>query len=241
MLMKSLQRSALLLAASLSAYLCTAQSYPSLVKVQGEAKASQVPELMHINIPLSVIHKEYEACSSQLVSTFNELQKALVKAGIAQDQIKSDRLSIQEQYNYYDRERKLEGYAGSMNVFIKMPHDDAKLSAIMRTLRSERFKFGYHVGFSLSEKQKEALQAEALGAAIADAKLKAETMATALGLKLISVQEINYGYVEPVRDILMKHMEMAADMRSDDTGDLKMNPDLIEVYRNVGVVWTLAK
>ncbi len=221
--------------------IANAQNYPSILKVQGEHRVYAVPEILEVNIPLQVKDVSYEACSSQLVRTYNDLSNALVKAGIEKDQIKSSGLNIQEFYNYNERERKLEGYTGSIQIYIKMPHDDAKLQNIMRTLRDDRFKFGYNLGFSLSEKQKETLEADAIKSAVADARAKADAMAEALGMKLIAVQEINYGYTEGRQDFLTRDKMAMATREMSDTGDLQLNPQLQEVYRNVGVIWHIAK
>jgi uncharacterized protein YggE len=218
-----------------------AQNYPSILKVQGEHRVYAVPEMMEVNIPLQVKDVSYEACSAQLVKTYNDLSASLVKAGIEKDLIKSSGLNIQEFYNYYERERKLEGYTGNIQIYIKLPHDDAKLQSIMRTLRDERFRFGYNLGFSLSEKQKETLEAEAIKSAIADARAKADAMAEALGMKLIAVQEVNYGYTEGRQDFLTREKVFMASRDMNESGDLQLNPQLQEVYRNVGVIWHIAK
>lgn len=235
------QLTLLLLAFGLSTFASHAQTYSSLAKVQGESRVYAIPEMLDVYIPLQVRDSSYEACNAQLVKTYNELSGALIKAGISKDDIRSQNLIIQEYYNYYDRERKLEGYTGNISIAIKVPHSDNILQTIMRTMRDKRFGFGYSMGFSLSDNQKNTLEQEAIKAAIADARQKADAMAEALGSKLVAVQEINYGYTEGRQDFMVREKIAMADAVQNDGGDLSLTPQRIEVYRNVGVIWLMAK
>ncbi len=231
----------LIIALLLHPFLSPAQGYPSVMKVQGQARVFAIPEMLEVNIPVQVKEATYEACSSQLVTTYNDLSTALIKAGINKDEIKSSGLNIQEYYNYYERERKLEGYTGNIQISIKLAHSDEKLQSIMRTLRDERFKFGYNLGFSLSEKQKETLEAEAIKNAIADATMKGTSIVNGLGMKVVSVHEVNYGYTTGNQDILTRENVYMAKADMEQTGDLQLNPQLQEVYRNVGIIWHIVK
>lgn len=217
------------------------QSSGNVLKVQGEAVMYDVPELMQIRIPVQTKNESYEACSNDLIKTYNALSDALVKSGVDEDEVKSDRLNIQENYTYLERERKLDGYIGNINVMVELPHTPKMLTAIMNTLKEERFKFGYTLSFAFSEPQKEKLREEAIRKAIADARRKAEVITEEMGLKLVSVQEINYGYFDSGRDIIVEHEEMAYKMSDSESTELTLNPQKMEIRKNIGVIWLIAK
>lgn len=222
--------------------LVTAQSTESVLKVKGEAILQVVPEQMNIHIPIQVKEPTYEACSDKLIRTYNELRNALVKNGIAKDEVRAGRLEIQENYVYTDRERKLEGYIGTINISLDLPHNDKKLTSIMNTMKAEKFSFGYNLSFSLSETQKKNLREEAIKTAIADAREKAAVIAEAMQVQLSGIREISHGYDSDNHDIMMQRGDMAymkADYES--APELQLTPNKIEIRKTISIVWMLAQ
>jgi uncharacterized protein YggE len=219
-------------------HLAKAQSYPTLLRVEGEMRAKAIPANMEALIPISVKETSYEACSEKLISTYNLLSKAFVKNGLPADGIKSHGLQIQEYFTYTDRERRLDGYQGQITASVQLPHTDDNLNKLLRTLGTEAFRFGYSLQFSLSEKQKETLESAAIEGAVHDARRKAESIATALDMKLVAVHEVNYG----TRDAQPGPLTRFEAMKSDAIGsDLQLNPNEQEIFRTVQVVWHMAK
>ncbi|NEN25493.1 SIMPL domain-containing protein [Cryomorpha ignava] len=220
----------------------SAQNSESVLKVRGEAVLKAVPEILNVTIPIQEKARTYEACTNQLTATFNALHEALVKAGIDEKKIFSNRLSITEDYNYQDRTRILIGYIGSITLSMELEHTEKNLNMLMSTLNDERFNFGYDVSFSLSEKQKDALREAAIKQAVEDAKTKAATLAEALNVRLLEIKEVNFEYSDGGNDILamQKSMRFEANM-SDGGNDIKLNPQEQEIRKSVGVIWRIAK
>lgn len=222
--------------------LMSAQDSESVLKVRGEAVMKAIPEVLNVTIPLQEKARTYEACTNQLTATYNELQKALVKAGIDEKKIFSSRLSIAEDYNYQERTRVLIGYIGSITLTMKLEHTEKNLNLIMRTLNDERFNFGYNVSFSLSEEQKEKMREEAIKEAVKDAKKKAATLAEALEVRLLDIKDVNFEYSEGGNDVLVMHKSLMMEANMADGGsDIKLNPEEQEIRKSVGVIWRIAK
>lgn len=222
--------------------LMSAQDSESVLKVRGEAVLKAIPEVLNVTIPLQEKARTYEACTNQLTATYNELQKALVKAGIDEKKIFSSRLSITEDYNYQERTRVLIGYIGSITLTMKLEHTEKNLNLIMRTLNDERFNFGYNVSFSLSEEQKEKMREEAIKEAVKDAKKKAATLAEALEVRLLDIKDVNFEYSEGGNDVLVMHKSLMMEANMADGGsDIKLNPEEQEIRKSVGVIWRIAK
>jgi uncharacterized protein YggE len=218
-----------------------AQPHGNLLKVQGEATLFEVPEEMNVRIPIEIRAAGYEECSNELINTYNALQSALVKNGVDKIAIFASSLNISENYVYLERERKLDGYIGQINVSIDLPHTDKKLTDIMNTMKDERFKFGYQVSFSLTEEQKQEILAEAIKSAIADASYKAGIIAESLELKLVTVQEVNFGYSQGMDPVLMRHDNMAYAKESSGDAELQLTPEKIQISKTVSIVWLIAK
>ena len=211
------------------------------LKVKGEATVKAIPELMMINIPLEAKAATYTKTSDNLTKTYNDLESALVKAGIADDKIQSSSLRIQENYRYENRERILDGYVGSIQVYMELDHIPENMEAVISTLKQENFNFGYNLSFGLSESQKKKLLEEALKEAVADGKNKADILAEALEMRILSLDEVNYGYMSGRPDVFEPKMRMDAAEMSDGGDQLNLNPREMEIRKEVGLVWNVAK
>lgn len=195
------------------------------------------PETVQVQIPIQAKHASYEHTAAALTKTYNDLSRALVKAGLKKEDIRSSGLNISVNYEYTGRERIKDGYAGSINAEVKMPHTDEMFNAFMKTMSDERFNFGYQLGFELSESQKESLRKKALKAATADAETKAKDLAENLNLRLIGISEVTYG--GDSRDYSPLVMRADARMKSE-MQEISLNPREIEIRQKVTVVWVIS-
>ena len=240
--MKPLIATTLFIAAMFAGQSLTAQTGERFLKVKGEAIIKTTPEDMVIRIPIEVKDKEYKATSDKLIKTYNDLMDALAKAGLDRDTLKSTALHITEDYNYVERERVLVGYVGRIQMLIEMNHDTEMLRRIMDTLADEQFKFGYNLSFKLSKTQEDNLLEEAIQKATVDAVRKADILASALEVTLQEIKEINFDYdmgggaIPVYRDVMMMS-KTEADTQS---GGLQLNPQEIELRKEVRVIWVIA-
>ena len=219
-----------------------AQNQESVIKVRGEAIVRAVPEILNINIPLQSKAKTYEECTNLLTSTFNDLNAALVKSGIAKEKIYSNQLNISEDYNYQERERVLVGYVGNITLYVEIPYTEKSLNRVMRTLNDERFNFGYQVSFSFSEAQKDSLREEAIKLAVKDAKAKAKTLSVALEVGLLEIKEVNFEFSDSSNDNIVLRQSMYVQSKMSDGGsDIKLNPQEQEISKSVGVIWRISQ
>jgi len=233
----------LLLIPAFLALITSAQAQTSTMKVKGEATVKAIPALMNVNIPLEAKQKTYEATSDELTITFNDLKEALIEAGIDKEKIKSNSMSINPEYQYIERERVLNGYVGSIRLTLELEHTQENMNAIVNTLKNEVFSFGYNLSFSLSESQKDALLNEALTEAVKDGENKAAILAEALGVKVIALDEVNYGYFNDGPDVFQPRMRSAEayDMKAGGGEEITLNPMEMEIRKEVGLIWRVAK
>lgn len=215
-----------------------AQTNPGVIKVKGEAVVKAVPENMEVVIPMEVKDTSYEVTNTKITQTYNSLQRALVKSGIEKSRIKSRGIRVSEDYHYTGGERKFRGYVGNVSLILEEKYTDEKLNAILQTLRSKSFNFGYNISFSLSDNQREAMREEAIVKATADARRKAEMLASAMEVGLAQIREINYGYMGQESNPIMYRSE-AKMMDSGAMEDVEMNAKEIEVTKQVGVIWDI--
>ncbi|MCZ4410644.1 SIMPL domain-containing protein [Cryomorphaceae bacterium 1068] len=220
-----------------------AEAQTSTIRVKGEATVKAIPALMNVNIPLQAKKETYEATSNDLTKTFNELTSALVKAGINEDDIKSNSMSINPEYRYMNQDKQLLGYVGSIRVSIELEHTQENMNAVVNTLKKEAFNFGYSLSFSLSETQKSTLLEEALTKAVKDGEHKADILAEALEVKIVALEEVNHGYMSDGPDVFQPRFRSmdAVEMKSDGGQEITLNPSEMEIRKEVGLIWKVAK
>lgn len=220
----------------------SAQTDESKLIVTGEAILYDIPENVGLQIPISAKDVSYQACSDQLMSSYNALSKALVKKGIDPKAIRAGRVSISENFTYADGSRKQDGYLGNINVSLELLHTEKSLNDIFHTLKDEQFKFGYSLMFLLSEKQKSDLKAAAIQVAIEDAKKKAEVIAESLNLQLLAVEEVIFGDRDGGPEILLGRHDYALMKASNEENvDVQLNPEKIEIRKNITIHWRMSK
>jgi hypothetical protein len=218
----------------------SSQVNENLLKIQGDAIIYAVPEVLIVNIPIQTKDSIYENCSKELINKYNQLKDALIKNNIDEKSIKSDKLSINENYSYLSHERKFDGYVGSINVTIELTYTANKLNSIINTLKNESFKFGYNLSFKLSENQKNTQLEKAIELAIRDAKNKADIIAKSINITLVGIQEINFGYTNSRNDLLIVENEMVFSIMDDDVEmEINLNPQMISIHKSIGIIWKI--
>ncbi len=225
----------------LAAATVSAQEKSNVINVQGEAIFKVTPKIFVVNIPIQIKDSVYENCTKRLVEKYNLLKDALIKNKINEESIQSDNLSVNENYIWDQREQKFDGYIGNIQVTVEQEYTVEKLSAVIETLKDEEFKFGYHISFKLSEKQKAEQLEKAINMAVEDANNKAKMIAKAMNIKLGEIRNINFNSSGGSHDILtMEDSEvMFSAARSEAKLELNLNPQLIEIQKRIGIVWEI--
>lgn len=219
----------------LSAPILSAQQ--AVLSVRGEARLYTTPELLQVQVPLQAKDASYKSCNEALTSSYNALKAALQKAGIPGSDIRAHNVQVRENVNWSRGDRKVEGFVGSMQLRIEMPHTTQLLNAFMQTMSKEEFSFGYSIQFALSESQKDKLRDEALEKAVQDAREKAETLAKSLGQRLIGIKSVEYRRGAQGQHPLMRYerASMSADME-----EVELNPSEQEIQEAVDIEWFLS-
>lgn len=237
-----MRKSVLIFLVLISGFACFAQTKNQVLKIKGSAILYQIPEMMHVNIPIEVTDSLYEACSFKLEKIHKELKKKLVKNGIEESFIKTDRLSFGEKTKWTKDGPISDGFQASISVNIRMKHSSQKLNQIINTLKDEKFNFGYRVSWGLSEKQKSESLEKSIELAIDDANTKAQIIAKKMNLQLLEIKEVNFGYsgggfsdLTPEHDIFFSmapHENLSVK-----TVAIDVNPEKISIRKTVNVIW----
>jgi len=213
----------------------------NLLKVQGNAIIYETPELMVADITISAKDSIYSLCSDKLIEYYNLIEKSFVKNGISKNKLKSGGLNINESYSWSDRERKMDGYMGTIKIILELPYNATSLNTIIKTLKGNEFPVTYNLSFKLSNNQKEVLLEKAIELAIKDAKKKANYIAESMDLKILKVKDINYGYTSYQNDLLTNASEVffVIEDEAELDQDINLNPQKLEIKKTIGIIWNI--
>lgn len=215
----------------------------NLLKVKGESVVYSIPEDIVFNMSISVKDSMYDACSKKLVDRYNKLLTMLIKCGIQKDIITTTGIDISTSYERdEDGKRIFVGYSGSMNVILEMKFDQSILNRLISALRNKDIQQTFNLDFKLSKEQKERLLELAIQNAIGDAKNKAMIISKNLGLNLIEITEINYGYVASNFDELIEEgEEFKSQEEFNGSENLQLNPNKMAINKNISIIWRIEK
>jgi len=174
------------------------RSRPSSITVNGEATIFAEPDLAQIDIGVVTQARNAPEASKEnaerLTRVITEVKKNLDKG----DEVKTSGYSLAPNYRYPQGGKpEIVGYTASNTLRIKMTH----LAQVGRLIDGAMQAGANNVNrlvFTLKDEQ--GAQLEALRNATAKAKIKAEAIATALGLKIIRIVSVNEGErtVQPI-------------------------------------------
>ncbi len=203
--------------------------------VVGKASVSAIPEEVMIHVPIRVREKSFQTCSDQLLSKIDQLSKGFEKIGFEEDGIKTDNYSITENYEYLNNKRVKTGYLGAITIQVQKQYSVELVSEVIELLKNLRLT--YSIDFTLSEAQKLDLTDASIKNAIADAQLKATTLADELKVKLVRVSNIVYDASQVQHPILMRNESFDAPAMKGNL--IEFNPSEIKINKVVNIEWVI--
>ncbi len=163
------------------------------ISVSGESSIKAVPDEYTFNPMYQKSGADRAAIQSELINTVNQVVAKLKELGVPEDKIS---LSSQTYENYW-RDDSQEYTSNSLSISVDNKELAQKVQDYLITT-SPQGQITPYASFS-KDKEKQ-VQEQARSEAIADAKSKAERMASELGVKLgkvVSIDDNSGGFVMP--------------------------------------------
>lgn len=175
------------------------RSNRNILRVSGEGKLAVQPDQANIKLGVLTEYNELMKAQEQNAAAISNVKKALNAIGITDQQIQTSDFTIFPQYDFVDGKQIFRGYRVEHILGITVDEIentglvvDTAVNNGANTIRGIHFE---------TENQSELYQ-QALSLAVMDAYKKAETIASALRVQLIStplsVAEGNLGMEQPV-------------------------------------------
>ena len=156
---------------------------PRVVIVSGMAEVSAEPDIARVGLGVESRKPSMEAARAEVTATVDKVLALARDLKIDPKYVSATRLQIQPEYrwNENDRERVLLGYLVSRTVDIELKDLDKLGSLLERAVDAGVNQIGDPI---LDSSRRKELEREAMTKALEDARLNAEALARAAGVKL---------------------------------------------------------
>ena len=208
----------------------TTTAAPSTLNVNATAEVNAIPDRVQVELSVQRMGMDIPTLKSEVDSITAELIEYLRSQNVEDKAIQSYAISIYPRYNYDDGEQKLSGYQVSRRMTVDFAVAEQHGEFIEHALNN-----GVH---NVNEPRFEvsngdALYQQALTQAVRNARAKAEELATAAGMRVMTVQSIQENS-QPQQPEVRYRVAQAADSASVSL------PGEQQVQARVNVTFTLA-
>ena len=182
---------ALLLALALTLGLSAAFA-DTKITVTGSGEVLIPADVAVISLGVNVRSAEAPSAQAEANEVIAKIREALTAAGIDEEDISTGYINLYAAYDYSSSVERITGYNASSTLAVKVT-DMTRVGEVIDLA----FGAGANMldGVSFSAKDDTAARAEALKAAVADAKAKADVLAEATGLGKLELENITEGGV----------------------------------------------
>ena len=182
---------ALLLALALTLGLSAAFA-DTKITVTGSGEVLIPADVAVISLGVNVRSAEAPRAQAEANEVIAKIREALTAAGIDEEDISTGYINLYAAYDYSSSVERITGYNASSTLAVKVT-DMTRVGEVIDLA----FGAGANMldGVSFSAKDDTAARAEALKAAVADAKAKADVLAEAAGLGKLELENITEGGV----------------------------------------------
>ena len=160
------------------------------ITVSGTGETQISADTAIVTLGVNARDKDVLAAQQKVNGVIAAIRKALIGIGIAEDCINTDYMNIYAVYDYNGDQEQVSAYNAGSSLAIKVTDMD-KVGEVIDTAFAAGANTLNGISFSASDTEK--AEAESLKKAVADAKIKAETLAEAAGLKVSGIETISEG------------------------------------------------
>jgi uncharacterized protein YggE len=201
----------------------------------GSATVQSTPDRAWVNVGVEARAAQTTVARQQVAATMLAIQAKLKSLGIPEAALRTASFNVTQDWEFQQGRRNLRGYVVSNQMEVRVD-DIAKVAAVV----DESIAAGANVihGVRWDVKDRQALERQALQRAFADARARAEVIATAAGETLGQVRTVHEQRVVDMRPMPMMRIEAAAQVVGD-TVATNINPGEIDIRATVTVTFQI--
>ena len=166
------------------------------ISATGNAELTVKPDMISVFAASQARDNSSSIAQQKVLDISERFVAELEKLGISEDDIELSNYNVYEDFDWSSSERKSIGFIASQSITVKLK-DFNKTSGVIKAATTAGALIS-GINYELSIEKQNEYKARALKEAGADAKIKAESLASGFGRnlgRLVSVQSQDYGYV----------------------------------------------
>lgn len=203
------------------------------IEVRGQAVRTVAPDTVKVRVGATVERETEREAQQEANRIINEVIAALKELGVEESDMMTSGYNVTRKYRYIGRTQVADGYVARITLQVTSKDFDRINQVLDIAVEKGANDVG---GITFSHSDEGAVYRQALGDAVAAAKAKAEIMADAVGVQLISLISLREGntYSGAVYNSYEPMAEMAA---SDEGGSAQVMAGEMEVSAQVTLVY----
>lgn len=177
--------------------LLKSNSTDNTIKVDGQATAKILPDLITVYFNVETTGKTSQEASDANSLIANKLSDNIVALGFSKDDLKTQNFNIYPEYDYYSGTQRLVDYKASNSLKIELSvQKKDKIGSVIDAGTNAGAGISY-INFELTPILQQTAKTQAIETASEDARVKAEALAKGFNKKLgrlvsVSLDQFNY-------------------------------------------------
>ena len=209
---------------------------PPILSVSGSGRGEAEPDQASVALGVTTRARTAQAAQNENASRAASVQAALKALGIQDKCIQTQGYSFHPTYRQNERhQNELDGYAVDNTVLVTVNDINLVGKAIDAALRNGANQVN---SLSFTVKDTKALRREALAAAIADAREKADIIAAGLGHRIVGIRSVSESSGRVMRQSANMMMMAKAEMAD---AAMPIEPGTVELEANVHIDFILSR
>lgn len=208
------------------------QNAPQDITVSGTGKAYIKPDIANVNLGVTTNATKSQDTVNQNNEKMNAIILAVKKLGVEDKDIQTTLYNLSPVYDYTQYGSKFKGYSLNQQITVKIRNFD-KINDILDAATTNGATNVGDLQFTVDNMDK--VRADARTKAIADAKQKAQALASESGLKLVklvNISESNYGnYPQPLYGMGVAKEISSSVAPSVQTGQMEIDSTISLTYK----------
>ena len=217
------------------------------IRVTGKGNLAVKPDTIRLIMAMEGMADEYGQALKLSAHMTEYLKQILLDLGFVKEDIKTLNFHVNAEYeSYQDKDkswkRRFEGYKYVHRMKIEFPADNKRLGKVLYKIGHSPVCPELRIEYTVAEPEK--CKNELLASAVIDAREKAEVLSKAAGVALREIITVDYSWGEiefvsrPINEAMLADYGMR-NYEEDETYDIDINPNDIDVTDNVTIVWTI--
>jgi uncharacterized protein YggE len=206
------------------------------ISVSGEGKVTGKPDLAQLRLGVSVLRPTVAAARDQAANSLSAITSALKADGVADKDIQTQQLTISPEYDYSGSKQRLTGFRVTNVVSAKVRTIDTTSKVVDDAVNAAGDDVQIE-GITFTIDKPDDLKQQARALAVADAKSKAQTLASASGVSLGSAVDISEG--GGVQPVVFSGAQFDAARAAGASAPTPVQPGELDVTVNVNITWAI--